>query len=216
MLINNQGNKEDDAFGIADNKNPLYQTFKIDTIISLLTNEYKIIDLEIKDIAKTDDVFKQTFEYALLNNPDYFKNNVPYNKNIQGEYSIDKFEAILYSTVILNTYKELLLELYNVPTTTEIIRKNLKYFLKNHNIYFILMELKKYGMILYDGTIIINKIYTLIPSKSNAFIIFFTLLHELMHALSRLFRGDKNFFGCTDEFSKKKWIEICKRERRFL
>lgn len=113
MLISRQGNKEDDAFGIANNKNPLYQTFKIDTIISLLTNEYKIIDLEIKDIAKTDDVFKQTFEYALLNNPDYFKNNVPYNKNIQGEYSIDKFEAILYSTVILNTYKELLLELYN-------------------------------------------------------------------------------------------------------
>ena len=68
-------------------------------------------------------------------------------------------------------------------------------FLTNHSIYFLQMNYKRYGMTLFDGTIVINKIYygpTYI--QESAFIILWTLLHEMMHILSRLLRGDNNFF----------------------
>ena len=38
----------------------------------------------------------------------------------------------------------------------------------------------------------------------NAFIILFTLLHEIMHALSRLIRGNDNYLLNTAEFTKVK------------
>ena len=52
------------------------------------------------------------------------------------------------------------------------------------------MNVNHYGMILYDGTILINcAYYGLSYSHMNEIIILFTLMNEIMHALSRLLRG---------------------------
>ena len=70
--------------------------------------------------------------------------------------------------------------------------------------YFILMNIEYYDMILYDGTILINKsYYGLTFTHRNDFIILFTLFHVIMHALSRLIRND-NYLLNTAEFTKVK------------
>ena len=208
MLINNQQNEIGDEFGIASNKNILNQTYKIDLIFTLLTNENKIKNLKIKDIEKTEEVFKETDNYLLLNYSDSFKDILPYNKNIKEKYSIDNFEKILYSPVIINTYRDLLFDLYNMTITTELIKKKLKDFLKRFCIYFVLMDPKVNGMVLYNGTIIINRILIHTYRKEGRFKLFFTLLHELMYVLSRLFIDDPNFFVNKDEFLKKDGMKI--------
>ena len=65
------------------------------------------------------------------------------------------------------------------------------------------MNFDHYGMILYDGTILINRIYYGISySHMNAIIILFTLMYEVMKAISRLLRGNTNFFLNIGEFTK--------------
>ena len=65
------------------------------------------------------------------------------------------------------------------------------------------MNFDHYGMILYDGAILINRTYYGISySHKNAIIILFTLMHEIMHALSRLLRGNTNYFLNKGEFTK--------------
>ena len=67
------------------------------------------------------------------------------------------------------------------------------------------MNIEYYGMILYDGTILINQAYYgLTFTHRDAFIIFFTLLHEIMQALSHLIRGNDNYLLNTAEFTKVK------------
>ena len=59
-----------------------------------------------------------------------------------------------------------------------------------------------FGLLLFDGTIFINKLYfSVYKDERDNFIIFFTLFHELCHALSRLLRGNDNFFSNTVEFT---------------
>ena len=70
------------------------------------------------------------------------------------------------------------------------------------------MDKIRYGMTLYDGTIVINGIYNaFIERDENTFIIYFTLLYEIMHVVSLLSRGDENYFLNTDEFTKNKDIK---------
>ena len=65
------------------------------------------------------------------------------------------------------------------------------------------MNFNHYGMILYDGTILINRAYYgLSYSHMNEIIILFTLMHERMQALSRLLRGNTNYFLNKGEFTK--------------
>ena len=64
------------------------------------------------------------------------------------------------------------------------------------------MNIDYYGLILYDGTILINQIYLCAKSNRNSLTILFTLMHEIMHALSRMVRGDDNFLLNTDQFTK--------------
>ena len=65
------------------------------------------------------------------------------------------------------------------------------------------MNFNHYGMILYDGTILINRAYYgLSYSHMNEIIILFTLMNEIMHALSRLLRGNNNYFLNKGEFTK--------------
>jgi len=104
-------------------------------------------------------------------------------------------------------YREILDELYDVQTSENEIKKIIENFLKNHSIYFLHMNSKRYGLTLYDGTIIINKIYYgAAYTYEFAFIILWTLLHEIMHILSRLMRKDNNFFLDTGEFTMNKKI----------
>ena len=72
------------------------------------------------------------------------------------------------------------------------------------------MDKLRFGMTLFDGTIKINRLYyTANERDDNTFIIYFTLLHEIMHAVSLLSSGDDNYFLNTDEFNKynniKEW-----------
>ena len=67
------------------------------------------------------------------------------------------------------------------------------------------MNIEYNGLILYDGTILINQAYYgLTFTHRNAFIILFTLLQEIMQALSRLIRGDDNYLLNNAEFTKAK------------
>lgn len=69
------------------------------------------------------------------------------------------------------------------------------------------MNSKRYGMTLYDGTIVINRIYYgSLFTEEYAFTILWTLLHEIMNAISRIKREDKNFFLDTGEFTRNKKI----------
>ena len=199
----NSGNDED-VFGIKSCDNELRKVYKMDLILSLISNEQKLTDLGINNISDIAKTFQNSNDYILYNDKNSFKNAIIYNKNITGDFSPDNFEKILYSSTILNTYKEILFELYNIKTTTKIITKTLKEFLKGHNIFLTSMGSDYYGMVLYDGTILINKVYYsgLERDTVNSFRIFFTLLHELMHALSRILRNNNNFFLDTEAFTK--------------
>ena len=98
----------------------------------------------------------------------------------------------MYSkSTTLSTYKELIYELYGKHVKLNEIKENLKEYRKKHKIYFIDMPNGLYG------TILLNRIYydSLIRYLINVFIIFLTLFHEYAHILSRLFRGDKNYFN---------------------
>ena len=64
------------------------------------------------------------------------------------------------------------------------------------------MDVDLYGLTLFDGTIFINKDYYSFVHKSKIFIVFLTLFHEYSHILSRLFRGNKDYFYDTGEFIK--------------
>ena len=200
---NNSGNDED-VFGIKSCDNELRKVYKMDLILSLISNEEKLTELGINNISDITTKFQNSSEYVLYKHNKSFQDAIIYNENITGDCSPDNFEKILYSSTILNTYKEILLELYNIKTTTKIIAKTLKEFLKGHNIFFTLLRSDYYGMILYDGTILVNIMYYnyLGNDPINSFRIFFTLLHELMHALSRILRNNNNFFLDTDTFTK--------------
>ena len=197
--------EKDDELGISAYPNPLYQKFKIDFILTLLSDENKIKSLNIKNIKDTDNAFKSLSSYCILSDPKRFDDATSYNNNITSDYSPKNFEQILYSPVILNAYGYILKDLYKISLDNYIIKTTLKDYLKKHEIFFIMMDPSMYGLILFDGTILLNKQFTYYnqSDKQGTFKIFFTLLHELMHALSRLFRGDNNFFIYTGEFFKK-------------
>jgi len=204
-------NSDDDEFGVSGNSDKLYKVFKMDLILILISNENKIKLLEIQDIADTEKVFKTTCDYILLNDPNFFNsgNIIPYNNNVGGVCSFNIFETLLYSPVIINTYKDVLMDLYKIQAKDELIKKTLKNFLSTHDIFFIWMDSSIYGMILFNGTILINKNFANNFWKNeSAFQIFYTLFHELMLALSMILRGDNNFFIATDKFLKNKGMNI--------
>ena len=116
---NNSGNDED-VFGIKSCDNELRKVYKMDLILSLISNEKKLTDLGINNISDITKSFLSSNEYALYNDKQSFKDAIIYNKNITGDFSPDNFEKILYSSTILNIYKEILWELYNIQTTTKI------------------------------------------------------------------------------------------------
>jgi len=86
--------------------------------------------------------------------------------------------------MIIEKYKEVLYELYDVKITREELIKIINQFIEKHNIFFVFMDIKLYGMIFFDGTIIVNRIYYTINYRDdNAFVIYYILLCEIMQAI---------------------------------
>lgn len=194
-----------DEFGLESCQNNLQKVFRKDLVFSLLSDESKVKELEKEGLNKVETKLKQTIEYNLFVNNSVYSNSFIYNENNNGLYSFDKFKNLLLSPVILQAYKEVIEELYDVKKSKQEIKNVIKEYLKKHSIYFVLINIEYYGMILYDGTILLNQAYYgLSYTDRNAFIIFFTLLHEIMHALSRLIRNDDNYLLNTAEFTKAK------------
>ena len=208
MLLILLGNKEDnigDEFQLDSNVNELYKTYKIDFLFSLL-KEKKLQKYE-KSKSLLNLEFDNSEDYSLLKNTELFENAILYNANYEGKFSFHNFENILYSSAVLNAYERALYELYEIKVKSTRIKNELKAFISSHQIYFFELSKKFYGLTLYDGTILLNKSYSNTGTPINVFIIYFTLMHELMHALSRILRGDNNYLLDTGDFVKKMKIE---------
>ena len=203
VLKDINGKNSNDEFGLKSCVNNLQKVYRKDLMFTLLLNKNKI-----EELGKTGQVeykFKRSIDYLIYIDNNAFNNTLLYNINNKNElYPFNQFKNIINSPIILEVYREVLDELYNVQTTENEIHNIVANFLKTHSIYFLPMNPKRYGMTLYDGTIVINRIYYgAAYTEENAFTILWTLLHELMHILSRLLRKDNNFFLDTGEFTKK-------------
>jgi len=206
--INSGYSKEEDNFEFLSSKNKLEIIYKKDFILDLLSSEKYIESFKFSNLKNIENEFAKTIEYYLYANKTIFENAIEYNKNITKDYSLDKFEKLLFSKTIINTYIEVLKDLYNKTISEKEVINEISKFKKNHKIFIIDLGFKFYGLSLFDGTILVNKRYYFQNQniETMIFIIFSTLLHEYMHFLSRIFRGDNNFFNDTDEFLKYKRI----------
>ena len=205
ILGNSKGNIGDE-FELKSCVNEVYKAYKIDFILSLIKKEKKIKELG-EDKKKFDSNFRNFRDYVLLQQTEHFENPILYNANYEGKFSYQNFEQLLYSSAVLNAYERVLYELYGIKVTSTRIKNELKKFIFTHNIYFIRLPDEYYGLTLYDGTILLNKRYIEFNLSVNVFIIYFTLMHELMHVLSRILRGDDNFLLDTGDFVKKMKID---------
>lgn len=201
--------KRKNIFPFLLNKNELLKIYKMDFLLSIIANEQIIESIKSPNMKDSLENFRQLKEFILFVQKDVFEYYIEYNDN-KGDMNIKKFENLLYSKSTLSTYKELIYELYGKNVELKEIKENLKEYRKKHKIYFIDMPNGLYGLCIYDGTILLNRIYydSLIRDPTNVFIIFLTLFHEYAHILSRLFRGDKNYFNNTGEFTKKNNINV--------
>ena len=202
------GKNSNDDFGLKSCVNDLQKIYRKDLILTLLSSKNKIE--EYSNSSTVEYEFKQSIDYLIYMDNLAFNNALLYNANNNNKtelYPFNLFKDIIFSPVILNVYREILDELYDVQTTENEIKKIIENFLKNHSIYFLYMNSKRYGLTLYDGTIIINRMYYgAAYTDEFAFMILWTLLHEIMHILSRLMRKDNNFFLDTGEFTMNKKI----------
>jgi hypothetical protein len=208
VLKDINGKNSNDDFGLKSCVNDLQKIYRKDLILTLLSSKNKIE--EYSNSSTVEYEFKQSIDYLIYMDNLAFNNALLYNANNNNKtelYPFNLFKNIIFSPVILNVYREILDELYDVQTTENEIKKIIENFLKNHSIYFLYMNSKRYGLTLYDGTIVINRIYYgAAYTYEFAFIILWTLLHEIMHILSRLTRKDNNFFLDTGEFTMNKKI----------
>jgi hypothetical protein len=186
--------------------------FKFDLILSLLSDQSKLEELEIKDATDVNEIrtaFINSIDYGLFKSYNEMENAIPFNQNSNGVYSYQSLKNILFSPTIISLYKDILYELYDINISKKELIKKVEEFIKNHNIYFVKMPVERFGMLLYDGTIIVNSVYNISTYRNhNAFIIYFTLLHEIMHAISRILRGNDNYLLNTNEFTKNKKIRV--------
>jgi len=208
VLKDINGKNSNNDFGLKSCVNDLQKIYRKDLILTLLSSKNKIE--EYNKSSTVENKFKQSIDYLIYIDNLAFSIALLYNANINNKtelYPFNLFKDIIFSPVILNVYREILDELYDVQTTENEIKKIIENFLKNHSIYFLYMNSKRYGLTLYDGTIIINRMYYgAAYTDEFAFIILWTLLHEIMHILSRLTRKDNNFFLDTGEFTMNKKI----------
>ena len=196
LLLKDVSNGDtNDEFGLEKCANKLLRNYRYDLLLTLLSDEQKIIELEINDINDTEDRFRKTIDYRLyINRLDAFDKNPSFNKDEDFKDSYKKFKDIVFSPTVLEIYREVLKELYGVNVPSNELKKVISDFLDKHDIYFISMDKKLFGFIIYNGTIFLNKANVQVGiSTEDTFVTYFTLLHEIMHALSRLYRGNKNY-----------------------
>ena len=82
-----EGKDSDNEFGIQKNDNYLQKVIRMDLILSLLSDESKIDQLQIKDLSEAENKFCQSIDYGLFNNTSEIKNAIIYNKNNNKVYS---------------------------------------------------------------------------------------------------------------------------------
>ena len=183
---------------------------KFDLILTLLSDQSKLENLGIKNANDVNEIrtkLEQSLDYVIFESYKDMENAELFNPNSNGQYSYQSFVNILFSPTIISLYKDILYELYDINISKKELIKKVEEFIKNHNIYFVKMPVERFGMLLYDGTIIVNSVYNISTYRNhNAFIIYFTLLHEIMHAISRILRGNDNYLLNTNEFTKNKKI----------
>ena len=181
LLKDINGNNNSDEFGLNSCDSKLLKVYRKDLILSLLSNEKKIEELKAINLKDLEIKFKQTIDYGLFFDNNSFSDSLPYDEDSIGNYPFNDFKKILLSPVVLETYKEALKELYNVKISLSEIKNIVTRILKNYPIFLLPMNLNRYGMMMYDGTIIINKAYIIGGFNfENAFLILFTLMHELI------------------------------------
>ena len=178
---------------------------KFDLILTLLSDQSKLENLGIKNANDVNEIrtkFEQSLDYVIFESYKDMENAELFNPNSNGQYSYQSFVNILFSPTIISLYKDILYELYDINISKKELIKKVEEFIKNHNIYFVKMPVERFGMLLYDGTIIVNSVYNISTYRNhNAFIIYFTLLHEIMHAISQILRGNDNYLLNTNEFT---------------
>ena len=211
LLKDINGLNSTDEFGIEKCKNNnLMKVCKFDLILTLLSDQSKLENLGIKNANDVNEIrtkFEQSLDYVIFESYKDMENAELFNPNSNGQYSYQSFVNILFSPTIISLYKDILYELYYINISKKELIKKVEEFIKNHNIYFVKMPVECFGMLLYDGTIIVNSVYNISTYRNhNAFIIYFTLLHEIMHAISRILRGNDNYLLNTNEFTKNKKI----------
>ena len=137
---------------------------------------------------------------------------------------MNKKQKIIYLYIkirVISLYKDVLYELYDINISKKELIKVVEEFINTHNIFFVKMPLQRFGMLLYDGTIFVNTAYySQTYSKQDAFVIYYTILHEIMHAISRILRRNDNYLLNINEFTKNRRIKADESgdyfEKKFL
>ena len=77
LLLKDVSNGDtNDEFGLEKCANKLLRNYRYDLLLTLLSDEQKIIELEINDINDTEDKFRKTIDYRLyINRLDAFDKN---------------------------------------------------------------------------------------------------------------------------------------------
>ena len=77
LLLKDVSNGDfNDEFGLEKCANKLLRNYRYDLLLTLLSDEQKIIELEINDINDTEDKFRKTIDYRLyINGLDAFDKN---------------------------------------------------------------------------------------------------------------------------------------------
>ena len=185
--------------------------FKFDLILSLLSDQSKLEELEIEDASDVKEIrttFMNSIDYGLFKSYNEMENAISFNQNSNGVYSYQSFKNILFSPTIISLYKDVLYELYGINISKKELIKVVEEFINTHNIFFVKMPLQRFGMLLYDGTIFVNTAYySKTYSKQDAFVIYYTILHEIMHAISHILRRNDNYLLNINEFTKNRKIK---------
>ena len=160
LLKDINGLNSTDEFGIEKCKNNnLMKVCKFDLILTLLSDQSKLENLGIKNANDVNEIrtkFEQSLDYVIFESYKDMENAELFNPNSNGQYSYQSFVNILFSPTIISLYKDILYELYDINISKKELIKKVEEFIKNHNIYFVKMPVERFGMLLYDGTIIVN------------------------------------------------------------
>ena len=91
--------------------NKLLKAYRFDLILTLLSDQSKLEELEIKnanDVNELRTKFKNLFDYGLFECVKNMENAEIFNQNTNEIYLYQRFTNILLSPIIINLYKDIL------------------------------------------------------------------------------------------------------------